>query len=545
MIRTFWNSSTVQVPLITTRHCTCACCSVGLVLQQEQDSLHRSVSEFEAVMRDLSSGSGLDMSRSSDVVDRSRNGGTAESFYPSTHSRQVVGEQLEIVTKFHCDEEHSPTYTSPAASSRSNLVQKQIERLYGDTVNGQDSHHGENGKPERKTSGGFFAKRFGICKMKSERNQKVIETSAAANGDGGQMDFKPLKVPAVFRLLRPEFREQLKQNSCKIDARIVTPEKERIIPIRREADTQQQPSSEAAAAPANNNNNNKTPSSAERMIPIRRESGDISSTPKRPSGFAPKVNGFSSSSGQAKQTNNGAVSTGTGAGAGANTDTARQEPAPASNGAANGTAKPGVVRKLSPLSPKHLGAAPGAEKPAPMPKPEHLKSPPMSPEPRVAAAVTPGPAPPPTPPPPSAAAAAVPDLVAAKVAKPAGPAAPPTPAAGQLHSENGVSSQSVPLLTPDTTIVSPELINNNQVTTKTEPQFEEYEGSGVGAGEYDNPEEYPEEFYYDNPPPCGLRERELLCPIMEEDNESTASGSIVNLAPNNGPVIGETMLRSI
>ena len=545
MIRTFWNSSTALVPVIITRHCKCVCCSVGLVLQQEQDSLHRSVSEFEAVMRDLSSGSGLDMGRGSDVVDRSRNGGAADSFYPSTHSRQVVGEQLEIVTKFHCDEEHSPTYTSPATTSRSNLVQKQIERLYGDTVNGQDSHNGENGKPERKTSGGFFAKRFGICKMKSERNQKVIETSAAANGDGGQMDFKPLKVPAVFRLLRPEFREQLKQNSCKIDARIVTPEKERIIPIRREADTQQQtaervvPISEEAAAPANNNNNNKTPSSAERMIPIRRESGDISSTPKRPSGFAPKVNGFSSSSGSAKQTNNGAVNTG--AGAGASTDTAKQEPAPASNGAA----KPGVVRKLSPLSPKHLAAAPGAEKPAPMPKPEHLKSPPMSPEPRVAAAVTPGPAPPPTPPPPSAAAAPVPDLAAAKVAKPAGPAEPPTPAAGQLQCENGVSVQCVPLLTPDTTIVSPELINNNQVTAKTESQFEEYEGRGVGAGEYDNPEEYPEEFYYDNPPPCGLRERELLCPIMEEDNESTASGSIVNLAPANGPVIGEPLLLNI
>merc|ERR1711923_313150 len=97
----------------------------------------------------------------------------------------------------------------------------------------------------------------------------------------------------------------------------------------------------------------------------------------------------------------------------------------------------------------------------------------------------------------------------------------------------------VPLLTPHTSIVSPELINNNQGSAKTEPQFEEYEGRGVGAGEYDNPEEYPEEFYYDNPAPCGLRERELLCPIMEEDNESTASGSIVNLAPgSNGSVIG-------
>merc|ERR1719242_834198 len=37
-----------------------------------------------------------------------------------------------------------------------------------------------------------------------------------------------------------------------------------------------------------------------------------------------------------------------------------------------------------------------------------------------------------------------------------------------------------------------------------------------------------------------LRERELLCPIMEEDNESTASGSIMNLAntSNNSAVIG-------
>lgn len=48
-----------------------------------------------------------------------------------------------------------------------------------------------------------------------------------------------------------------------------------------------------------------------------------------------------------------------------------------------------------------------------------------------------------------------------------------------------------------------------------------------------NPEEqqgqYPE--YYQ----CGLRERELLCPILEEDNESTASGSILNLQTNQGP----------
>jgi len=73
---------------------------------------------------------------------------------------------------------------------------------------------------------------------------------------------------------------------------------------------------------------------------------------------------------------------------------------------------------------------------------------------------------------------------------------------------------------------------------KTEETFiEEHQGD---ADYQDNPEEYPEEYFYDNPAPCGLRERELLCPIMEEDNESTASGSIVNLAnpSNNGSVIG-------
>ena len=60
----------------------------------------------------------------------------------------------------------------------------------------------------------------------------------------------------------------------------------------------------------------------------------------------------------------------------------------------------------------------------------------------------------------------------------------------------------------------------------------------------DNEEEYPEEFYEQyqhQAPQGGLRERELLCPIMEEDNESTASGSTCNLATprDNNTVIGE------
>ena len=35
-------------------------------------------------------------------------------------------------------------------------------------------------------------------------------------GESNALDFKPLKVPAVFRLLRPEFREQLKSHSCQV-----------------------------------------------------------------------------------------------------------------------------------------------------------------------------------------------------------------------------------------------------------------------------------------------------------------------------------------
>ena len=122
---------------------------------------------------------------------------------------------------------------------------------------GDSNSNGENGEEqldisvtkERKTSGGFFAKRFGITKMKdhSTKKDRLIDTNSANNSP---MEFKPLKVglvkttwhsiatlppplvkradsnvflprrqsqvPAVFRLLRPEFREQLKQSSCKV-----------------------------------------------------------------------------------------------------------------------------------------------------------------------------------------------------------------------------------------------------------------------------------------------------------------------------------------
>merc|ERR1711936_1048223 len=329
------------------------------------------------------------------------------------------------------------------------------------------------------------------------------------------VEYKPLKVPKVFQLLRPEFREQLKRSSCKIEIPQETDrhKQERIIPIRREAGDKETVESVVPITVnggLNNNNNNKTPGSEERIIPIRRESGEITSTPKRPAGFAPKVNGFNSSnSAWVSSLRNGSI-TKAGPEDGKNE---KQEVSNGSNGTngTNGT-KATVVRKLSPLSPKHLVVGHTSEKPkpAPLPKPEHLKSPPLSPEP----AASPS-SPPLTH---SGSLASVEQEESVRVAKPEEPAEIREPAAPPTLETRQDRAQS------DSTLLSPESGQNDK--QPLDNSFEEFEG-----------EEYPEDFYYDNPP-CGLRERELLCPIMEEDNESTASGSIMNLAPNNGSVIG-------
>jgi len=573
--------------------------SVTLVLSQ--DSYQKSVTEFENVMRDLSNTS-LEMGRperNTDITDSTAperclitNG---DNFFPKTHSKQIINDgdkkSVEIVTKFHSDGEHSPTYTSSPMGSKQNLVQKQIERLYGDTfcqvrmtspeprdsperngstldnTNGHDLNNVDSLKSERKLSGGFFAKRFGISKMKDHSTRKLIDTNST---DNSPLEFKPLKVPAVFRLLRPEFREQLKQSSCKIAIPLEEgPKQERIIPIRREGEPEvngstpsskdETPTKERVvpisvienspkkvnhmANGINNNNSEKTPNISDRIIPIRRESGDISATPKRPVGLAPKVNGFSPT----KQASIMGLRNGT-----SNKPTVVEN----KNGkqeAAN--PKQNIVRKLSPLSPKHIVGVPSSEKPAPMPKPEHLKSPPMSPIPRGGAS-----SPPehrqktptlskstptkPLSPTPNKSESLVPEAEP-KVEKLEKPEMTPTQPETKL-AQNGTAGvqqethvQSKPLLSSDTTIktVSPEVINNNNKESELplDDSYEEYDRNG---DEYDqNSEVYPEEYYYDNPP-CGLRERELLCPIMEEDNESTASGSIQNLATHNNAVIG-------
>ena len=521
--------------------------SVALVLNQ--DSYQKSVTEFESVMRDLSNTS-LDMGRperNTDITDNAKLTHNGESFFPTTHSKQIIsdgegGRAVEIVTKFHCDDTHSPTYTSPGGS-RQNLVQKQIERIYGENmstvrttspepresperVSSPQDSIGSTGddtpiKAERKISGGFFAKRFGITKMKdhSTKKDRLIDTNSS---NYSPLEFKPLKVPAVFRLLRPEFREQLKQSSCKVPISDEEAARERIIPIQREGEE----STPERILPINVTSNGKNGSvgntvssavkspeagdSTERIIPIRRESGQITSTPRRPAGLvAPKVNGFS----PAQQASNMGLR---------QTNGVQSRPATMDlkNGKADPSPKQNVVRKLSPLSPKHIVVPPSsAEKPAITPKPEHLKSPPMSPTPPASPT-----SPPPqvrsqvlAPPPLRTQIEPTPEPIPEPPTKEVDPQLQPTP------------SEVLPTTheTPVTTIIPQTLNNNHKEVQEQAP--------GLDSSYEDNEDEYPEEFYeeYQGHVPQGhggLRERELLCPIMEEDNESTASGSTCNLA---------------
>ena len=92
-------------------------------------------------------------------------------------------------------------------------------------------------------------------------------------------------------------------------------------------------------------------------------------------------------------------------------------------------------------------------------------------------------------------------------------------------------------------------INNNNNNNNNQKEVESpslASPRSLDSSYEDNEDDYPEEFYeqYQHQPTGGLRERELLCPIMEEDNESTASGSTCNLATprDNNTVIGNNTL---
>ena len=278
--------------------------------------------------------------------------------------------------------------------------------------------------------------------------------------------------------------------------------------------------------------NGEVGESKERVIPIRRENGGGSTvTPKRPAGLvAPKVNGFSpAQQASAMGLRQNGVS--------------KPTPAPEARngkGSDQNGGKQNVVRKLSPLSPKHIVVPPSSgEKPAITPKPEHLKSPPMSPSP---------PASPSTPPTP--------------VRSQTSPITPSEPAKAKelvveeelppQVEEDPVPASEVKATPPLATIV-PQTLNNNLNNNNNNLQKEVESPSlasprSLDSSYEDNEDDYPEEFYEQyqhHNTTGGLRERELLCPIMEEDNESTASGSTCNLATprDNNTVIGDNNIH--
>ena len=114
--------------------------------------------------------------------------------------------------------------------------------------------------------------------------------------------------------------------------------------------------------------------------------------------------------------------------------------------------------------------------------------------------------------------------------------------------EDTVSPIEVMPSPPLATIV-PQTLNNNINNNNNQKEVESpslASPRSLDSSYEDNEEDYPEEFYeqYQHQPTGGLRERELLCPIMEEDNESTASGSTCNLATprDNNTVIGDNSI---
>ena len=207
------------------------------------------------------------------------------------------------MTKFYQGENRAET-----AVGGGRLVAKQIERLYGNRATSPEEEdsssstsNGGSTTPERKVSGGggggFFAKRFGITKQKDRHspNDKTIVDEKTSSPNGSPLDFKPLKVPAVFRLLRPEFRDQLKNSSCQIPNDQTTPKRnseERVIPITmsngRSSSTvltvdQQRKKSEERVIPvesAGEKTNGTTPvkpKPRERVIPIQK-TGTVASS---------------------------------------------------------------------------------------------------------------------------------------------------------------------------------------------------------------------------------------------------------------------------
>ncbi|XP_023341511.1 uncharacterized protein LOC111711395 [Eurytemora carolleeae] len=172
--------------------------SVSLVLTQ--DGFQKSLQEFQETMRDINMG----RPESGDITDNGSIMTGSEEFYPRSHIKQVIqngdSKSVHTLTQFH---------SSHSTQAKPNLVSKQIERLYGsdslaqirltspepqDRSPGSIRSPARNGSPdftppERKLSGGFFSKRFGITKMKDHSTLPAAEKPK---------EVRPLKVRIVL-----------------------------------------------------------------------------------------------------------------------------------------------------------------------------------------------------------------------------------------------------------------------------------------------------------------------------------------------------------
>ena len=92
--------------------------------------------------------------------------------------------------------------TPHTGSGSTTLVQKQIERLYGGKMS-QMRLTSPEPKSDDSLSAGY-----------SPESGSAADSGSESLFKNSPLELKTLKVPAVFRLLRPEFREQLKNNSC-------------------------------------------------------------------------------------------------------------------------------------------------------------------------------------------------------------------------------------------------------------------------------------------------------------------------------------------
>jgi hypothetical protein len=408
------------------------------------------------------------------VRGQAQNGGSsfdATDFYPSTQSRKVVEAggvtTVETVTKFYNHNNNgSVRETSPGSDTSSvgssggstscggsggTLIQKQIERLYGSKVQtvrilSPEPKSSEDSSPETDLNGGggFFAKRFGIIKQK-DRHSPIDHTSRRLNGttsnsdqSGGPLELKTLKIPAVFRLLRPEFREQLKSNSCQVkipsESSPSNNLEERVIPINVK----------------NGTNLNGPKSNEERLIPVVRDDKPF--------------NGRHRGLNHNNNNNDTPVTSRT---------TSRSQEKPAL------PAKP-MSPTRSPRSP------PLATSPTPM-APQNLITNPVTPPMTRHNLITQSPV-----------------------------TSPTTKAQDNLITSPTLVSSLI-FKSPEPEQLQDEMQESVPLTTSREEEFEDEEE--------DEEEEELENDQY----PCGLRERSLLCPIQEEDTESTTSASSLSV----------------